>query len=216
MHDFSSGTVESWYLECDSGRNGCHLAYVSICSEFLYQQFNLNCTVTYYRPQTKFAKVVFLQVCLSTGGGVAHMPTRYACPLGTHAPYGDTCPPPRHAQPLGMHALPPLGTHVPPPLGMHTPGACTHPLGMHPPPPADTMRCGQWAGGTHPTGMHSCLLCIASPILWYKVAGSYYNGKDILWLSYFWAPSLSAPPQWKFLVNNLDFRFGQYGLPFLL
>ena len=63
-----------------------------------------------------------------------------------------------HARPLGMHA--PQHTNTP---GMHAsqlahfPGhGC--PLGMHVPPPADTTRCGQWAGGTHPTGMHSCLV----------------------------------------------------------
>ena len=28
---------------------------------------------------------------------------------------------------------------------------------LHPQPPLDTIRYGQQAGGTHPTGMHSCL-----------------------------------------------------------
>ena len=31
-----------------------------------------------------------------------------------------------------------------------------HTLDTHPP-AEDTTRCGQWGGGTHPTGMHSCL-----------------------------------------------------------
>ena len=38
-------------------------------------------------------------------------------------------------------------------------GGCAWQGGMHGrahPPPADTTRYGQWAGGTHPTGMHSC------------------------------------------------------------
>ena len=43
------------------------------------------------------------------------------------------------------------------PLGMHAPSACTPPGNAHP--PADTTRCAQWSGGTHPTGMHSCYTC---------------------------------------------------------
>ena len=34
-----------------------------------------------------------------------------------------------------------------------------HPGGLgRPPPPSDTMGYGQQAGGTHPTGMHSCCI----------------------------------------------------------
>ena len=47
----------------------------------------------------------------------------------------------------GLH-----GMHAPP----LNPQACTPP-GT---PPVDTTRCAQWAGGTHPTGMHSCFFCI--------------------------------------------------------
>ena len=34
--------------------------------------------------------------------------------------------------------------------------------GTYPPPP----HYGQCAGGTHPTGMHSCFFCIYSPAAW--------------------------------------------------
>ena len=72
-----------------------------------------------------------------------------------HTPY-HACPLPH--TPPAMH--PPC--HAPP--AMHDPcHACPLPC-MPPPrsppcytPPRDTTRCGQWAGGTHPTGMHSCL-----------------------------------------------------------
>ena len=33
---------------------------------------------------------------------------------------------------------------------------------------SDTMRYGQWAGGTHPTGMHSCFLCAWASAIKYK------------------------------------------------
>ena len=35
-------------------------------------------------------------------------------------------------------------------------GACVAHMPPTPPPPPDTARYGQWAGGTHPTGMHTC------------------------------------------------------------
>ena len=106
-----------------------------------------------YRPQTKFVKVMF---CLSTGGVSAPLHAGIH-PLG---PEADT--------PLGRH---PPGRH---PLGRHPPARCM--LGYTPPQssacwdthsPAQCMlgytplaQCmlgyGQQAGGTHPTGMHSC------------------------------------------------------------
>ena len=52
-------------------------------------------------------------------------------------------------------------------LGYHPPGADTpqsrpprqsrHPLQEQTPPGKQTPAYGQWAAGTHPTGMHSCL-----------------------------------------------------------
>ena len=41
--------------------------------------------------------------------------------------------------------------------GLYPEGVCIHGQGADPPPPSDCTGYGQWAGGTHPTGMHSCL-----------------------------------------------------------
>ena len=85
---------------------------------------------------------------------------------------GGACTPPCHTPPT-MHA--PCHAHPP---AMHTPVPCTPPLPRTPHPchacpqplpcmsPAmhaptkDITTCGQWAGGTHPTGIHSCLMSI--------------------------------------------------------
>ena len=42
-----------------------------------------------------------------------------------------------------------VDTHHPPPV--------ENPQGRHPPPGRHPLPDGQWAGGTHPTGMHSCI-----------------------------------------------------------
>ena len=90
---------------------------------------------TYYRPQRSCGKVMFLHlsVILSTGGGGCIPACTWATtPLGRHPPpQADTpCPPARH---------PRVDT----------------PSGRHPPQQAATA-----ADGTHPTGMHSCLVII--------------------------------------------------------
>ena len=47
-----------------------------------------------------------------------------------------------------------------PPLGWRTtPPGWRNPPGMENPPRMETPPLGQCAGGTHPTGMHSCCLC---------------------------------------------------------
>ena len=63
-----------------------------------------------YRPQKKFAKVMFLQVSVCPQGGMhamhapwAHMPPRHARPLSMHVKPGHAHP--WHAQPPG-HAYP--------------------------------------------------------------------------------------------------------------
>ena len=119
---------------------------------------------------------VFTGVCLSTGGIClcsrgnvchthTHTHTRADTPLpsacwDTHTPaqcmLGYTHPPcPVHA---GIHTRPCL-VHV----GIHTPPAqCM--LGYMPPPSAQCMLgYDQQAGGTHPTGMHSCGSFTPSP-----------------------------------------------------
>ena len=74
-------------------------------------------------------KVMFLHasVILSTWG--ACMPRTPPCAM--HAPLPPACPPPPHMPPTCT----PPATHAP-----------ARPLS----------RYGQWAGGTHPTGMHPC------------------------------------------------------------
>ena len=107
---------------------------------------------TYYRPQRSWAKVMFLQasVILSTRGGSvsvhAGMP-----PPQEQTPPEQTPPgtrPPRSRSPLGPH---PPGPDPP-----HPPGTRNPPTREHNPSGKQTPAYGQWAAGTHPTGMHSC------------------------------------------------------------
>ena len=90
---------------------------------------------TYYRPQTKFVKVMFLQVSLilSTAGWYPSMP----CSAGVSRPT-----PREEVEGSGG------GVSRPTPEGMCIP-ACTE---------ADPypLWTATTAGGTHPTGMHSC------------------------------------------------------------
>ena len=71
--------------------------------------------------------------CLSVHGGSAHTLPRASTPRAS-TPLGR---PPQGWEPPGRHPLP---------LGRHPPAQCM--LGY-----------GQQAGGTHPTGMHSCSSC---------------------------------------------------------
>ena len=104
----------------------------------------------YYRPQTKFAKVMFSQVsvCPQEGclplvpGGVYHN-----CPTWADNPLGR--------QPQGRQ--PPIWT----PPGRHTPMQPRHTpfpvhAGIHTPLCQCMLGYSQQAGSTHPTGMHSC------------------------------------------------------------
>ena len=43
----------------------------------------------------------------------------------------------------------------------------------------DTTRYGQWVGGTHPTGMHSCLFCIQNSILFAGVWWTQWNQPSV-------------------------------------
>ena len=109
------------------------------------------CSIFTARKQSLGQGNNFTPVCHSVHGGGR----------GTSPPPGQTTPPglctPRTMYPLGLHT-PRLHT----PLGLHTPPDYVPPLGLRPPlpglrtpPPVD----GLCAGGTHPTGMHSCLFC---------------------------------------------------------
>ena len=137
----------------------------------------LQCNI--YWLQTKFAKVMFLHLsfCSRGGGGSTwagtslgkYTPTRYTL-LGSKPPRAGTSPgryTPRQMHPLSRYTSP-AGT--PSPRQVHpragTPPAGTPPAGTPPAgtPPAGTPpgavhagRYGQQAGGTHPTGMQSCV-----------------------------------------------------------
>ena len=74
-----------------------------------------------------------------------YIPSR--CPLGAGTPPGQVHTP-GQVHPLGRKTPSRAGT---PPRQVH-PRACTPPGAVH------AGRYGQQAGGTHPTGMHSCLL----------------------------------------------------------
>ena len=98
--------------------------------------------------------LLHLSVILITGGSATHTPPGQT-PLGRHpqTPWADTPTPAdtssRH--PLGRH--PPGQTPSPrqiPPSGQTPPWANT-------PPVQCMLGYGQKAGGTHPTGMQSCL-----------------------------------------------------------
>ena len=84
------------------------------------------------------AKVIFLHlsVILFTGGGVS---------ASVHAGIPHT--------PWSRH--PPEQTH---PRGADTPQEQIPPREQTRPPPPREQTHGQWAAGTHPTGMHSCLV----------------------------------------------------------
>ena len=90
---------------------------------------------------------LYLSVILFTGGSATHTPPGQTAPgrhpLGRHPHPGQT--------PLGR--LPPWEDTLPQadtPLWADTPG-------QTPPPVQCMLRYSQQAGGTHPTGMQSCL-----------------------------------------------------------
>ena len=113
----------------------------------------------FYRPQRSWAKVMFLQVSviLSTGGGGFCLSACWdAGPPRTRDTLPDQADPPEPGSPPGPGRPPrtrqtPPGPRRPPLDHADPPGP-----GRPPPPPKQTPAYGQWAAGTHPTGMHSC------------------------------------------------------------
>ena len=92
-------------------------------------------------------------------------PPRPGTPPGTrYHPSGTRYPPQTRYPPLGPGTPPgtrytPPGTRYPPPPGqVHPPPGTryTPPRDQVPPPAPGPGRYGLYAGGTHPTGMHSC------------------------------------------------------------
>ena len=109
----------------------------------------------FYLRQRSCGKVMFLHlsVIVSTAGGC--LPPPWADTPLSRDPWADTpsadTPPGR--PPLGRH---PPGKHPPEqtPPGQIPPGQI--PPGQTPPPAQCILGYGQQAGGTHPTGTHSC------------------------------------------------------------
>ena len=105
-----------------------------------------------------WGKVIFSVACVKNsvhrGGTSSSTPPPRA---GTPNPPGQV-PPGRY--PLGRYppGLIPPG-HLPP-GHRYTPGQ-VHPWAGTPPGPVHAGRYGQQAGGTHPTGMHSCYTCVS-------------------------------------------------------
>ena len=130
--------------------------------------------MNYYRLQTKFAKIMFSQVSVCSGGGCLphcmlgytppgqvhppeQTPGRYT-PRQVHHPPRQVHPPPtppRQVHPLGRYPLPSACWDTHPPAGIHTP--CSVHAGIHTPPAQCMLGYSQQAGGTHSIGMHSCL-----------------------------------------------------------
>ena len=120
-----------------------------IRDQWRIQDFPDRAKTYYYRPQTKFAKIMFLHLSVSHSvhrGVPAPLhagihPQAGAPPLQVHSP-GST--PPGQVHPPAVHPR----TGTPPsrytPIGRYTPAQCM-------------LRYGQQAGGTHPNGMQSCL-----------------------------------------------------------
>ena len=96
-----------------------------------------------YCPQRSYGKVIFSQACVKNSVHGGCLPQ---CMLG-YTPQEQT--------PGSRHPPPAADT----PLGPDPPQDQTPRSRHHPPPGKQTAAYGQRAAGTHPTGMHSCLLC---------------------------------------------------------
>ena len=110
----------------------------------------------FYRPQTKFAKVMFLHVSviLSTGGACMVAPGGGVCGCSAGV---RGCSGGMHCCSGGVHGCSRggmcgcSGGHA----WLLPGGAC---VGYD-----EILRYGQWAGSTHPTGMHSCSCLVSLP-----------------------------------------------------
>ena len=100
-----------------------------------------------------------------------------------------------------------LRGHAHPPKA-HTPQACTPP-DIHPPRhacPLDTMRCRQWAGHTHPTGMHSCGIC--DHFLLHQDHFNYILPTNLAFCLHYMAWNIFIPYHVNVEIKNLEI-FGQ-------
>ena len=155
------------------------------------------------------AKAMFLQLCviLFTGGGVCQGdPQKEAPPKEGDPPKGrppcqgdpqEGVPPrgrpprkeaPPRRRPPKKEAPPPKETpprrrHPPKkeaPSRRRPPPRRRHPPRRRPPPRKQTQAYGQWAAGTHPTGMHSCLFCFFERTMFQKI-----NSSDLIFPLFF-------------------------------
>ena len=101
----------------------------------------------FYRPQTRFGKVMFSQVSVCPQGGVSaplhagiQTPRQAQTPWQTHPPPRAGTPP-RQVHPLGRYThgqIHPLDRYIPSvvtPPGRYPPPGQVHPLGRHTSPP---------------------------------------------------------------------------------
>ena len=124
--------------------NLCAVAVVSMLSLFHFFKLSESISTHFYRPQTKFGARYYFNTCLSfcsRGGGWSQ---------GGHGPGGvpgpGGCLVPGALVPWGAG---PGGYLV---LGGLLQGGCL----------VETPQMATAAGGTHPTGMHSCLNCYST------------------------------------------------------
>ena len=121
------------------------------------------------------AKVMFLQVCVYPQGGGC-LPQ---CMLGCHTPPGWRTPFPGPGRPPQMEE-PPLRWRTPrngePPWDQ-----ADTPPGMENPPEKQTPAYGLRAASTHPTGMHSCIVCACffSNLFWASAYSQEFHCKHM-------------------------------------
>ena len=132
------------------------------------------CGLYHYRPQRSCGQGnIFTPVCHSVHRGVS---SRENPPARENPPTRENPPGP--------------GRHPPDQADPPWDQADTNPPSPSPPPPdqADPPRkqtpaYGQWAAGTHPTGMHSCLQYLLITPEMYVILGFKYVGKYCRWSS---------------------------------
>ena len=164
----------------DLDPNNVQSSWVSLLYYKTYRFILRLLSILCYRPQTKFAKVMFLQVCVCPqGGGRAWHVVGRVCVAGGHAWLGGGgmrgrgvcmargcmaggCAWQGGVCMAGRVCVAGGGVHGRGVGACVAGGACVAEGGGGMAggvrATADTMGYGQWAGGTHPTGMHSCFV----------------------------------------------------------
>ena len=180
-----TGGKKAYHEEHENCNGNCHHF---ICSTFKRNYHDIFSFIlirqilaqTNYRPQRSCGKVIFLHMSVIqfTGEGVCGRPPKQTSLADTPPPLGRHCPrqrPPCADIPLVVtpgqtpSGQTPPWADTPPtaePLWVDTIPGQTPTLGRPPLPPVQCMLgYGQQAGGTHPTGMHTCFM-IFLDIFW--------------------------------------------------